>query len=216
MSDLSKFRNIHEGDPIILIGNGENLLLTPPEKFPYPSIGMNTIHLYENKVPDYYVTVDRRVHREFGEEIYEKFQGIPKFVPTPRLDAWQGNHFYRFRHLQGLLWPSNKASLWQDDITDVPIIYANVMHIAIKFAYYMGASVILIVGMEHKPKKAGHHFWGVDSKMSPDQPIQHWLEGYKILCQELKQRDVDVLNISEKTHVSEDIIPTDSWKNWME
>ena len=213
---ISDFKNKHKGKTILLVGNGSNLELTPPEKFSFPSIGMNTIHLYEGWMPDYYVTVDRRVYREFGDDVYKKYHNIPKFVPAPRLNAWKGENFHRFRSGQGgLLWPKNGRGLWQDDIEKEVMIYGNVMHVAIKLAYFMGAKKILIIGMEHEPHKSNAKFWGDDKGMSVDQPTKGWQDGYKILADELKKRKVKLLNISQNTHVADDIIPTENWEKFI-
>jgi len=212
---ISEFKNIHKGKTILLVGNGLNLHLTPPEKFDFPSIGMNTICEYEGWTPDYFVTVDRRVYREFGKAIEKKFADIPKFVPSPRLNMWRGENFYRFKNLQGQLYPKNKRNIWQDDIESHPVIYGNVMHVAIKLAHFMGAKKILIIGMEHEPKKSNAHFWGDDSGMSANQPTQGWQEGYRILCEELAKRKIKLINISQDTFVPDSIIPTDRWEKFI-
>ncbi|MBT6322560.1 MAG: hypothetical protein HOJ31_10290 [Anaerolineae bacterium] len=213
---ISKFRDIHKGKTILLVGNGSNLSLTPPENFDFPTIGMNTIHLYEGWSPDYFVTVDRRVMREFGEAIEKKFRDIPKFVPAPRLNQWHGENFYRFKNANtGFLWPKNRRSLWQDDIENEAIIYGNVMHVAIKLAYYMGAKKIIIIGMEHEPHRSNAKFWGEDKGMSIDQPTKFWQEGYRILSEVLQSKGVELLNISQDTFVPDSIIKTASWKRFI-
>jgi len=88
--DIAQFRNIHAGETCLLVGNGLNLHLTPPRWFDYPSFGMNTIHKYESWKPDYYAAVDVRMMQEYGSVVAEKFADIPKFVPSPNLDKWQG------------------------------------------------------------------------------------------------------------------------------
>lgn len=88
------------------------------------------------------------------------------------------------------------------------------MHVAIKLAYFMGAKKILIIGMEHKPHEANAHFWGDDSGMSIDQPTKGWQQGYKALCEGLEKHGVKMLNISQETFVSNDVIPTDDWKKY--
>lgn len=213
---FTEFKGKHKGKTMLLVGNGGNLELTPPEKFDYPSIGMNTIVEYEGWVPDYFTTVDRRVRREFGAKIDAKYAAIPKFLPHPRLLSWVASNNYFFKNRQGLLWPKTGGSLWQEDLENNPIIYGNCMHVAIKLAYYMGAKTILIVGMEHEPHHADRHFWGEDNGMSPDQPIKDWLDGYKILAENLARHKVELLNISEDTFVPADTIPQDSWENWKE
>lgn len=213
--DITKFKNIHKDETILLVGNGANLELTPPEDFNYPAIGMNTIHLYEGWMPDYYVTVDRRLMNEFGEAVYARFKDIPKFTPKPKLLRWRGDGFYRFKNRPGPLYPKGKENLWQDDIEHRPVIWGNVMHVAIKLAYFMGASTILIIGMEHKPKNAQKHFWGSDEKVSKDLPLKEIFEGYKQLVEGLKRHKVEIFNISEDTYVPKDVIPHDKAKNWI-
>ncbi len=213
--DINKFKNIHKGETILLVGNGENLHLTPPEDFDYPSIGMNTIHLYDRWMPDYYVAVDRRTMNEFGEAIYKKFENIPKFIPKPKLLRWRGKEFYRFKNRAGPLY-RNGENLWQEDIEHAEITWRNVMHVAIKLAYFMGAKTILIIGMQHKPHNAMAHFWGDDEKMTPDSvPINNIFKGYKQLVDGLHAHKVKIFNISEDTYVPENVIPRDKAKNWM-
>lgn len=213
--DITKFKDIHNGETILLVGNGANLHLTPPERFNYPSIGMNTIHLYENWLPDYYVAVDRRVWVEFGNEINSKFADIPKFLPKPKLLRWRGENIYRFSNRPGPIAPKGNENLWQEDIEHSQMTWCNVMHVAIKLAYFMGAQTILIIGMEHKKNNARQHFWGEDKRMPKNVPFKDIFKGYKQLVAGLHSHDINIFNISEDTHVPEDVIPIDSVKNWL-
>lgn len=215
MNTIEPFRGAHAGETMLLVGNGANLRLTPPEKFAYPSIGMNTIHLYEGWTPTYYVAVDRRLMREFGEAVYARFAEIPKFIPRPKLNRWRGRNFYRFRVQPGPLYNRRRGKLWQDDISSTDVTYTNVMHVAIKLAYFMGAQTILIVGMEHKPGNARAHFWGADEKIPPDAALTEIFDGYRQLAAALDQRGVKLLNISQDTYVPGDVIPQDAWESWL-
>ncbi len=164
MSDISQFKDAHVGETMLIVGNGKNVKETPPELFPYPSIGCNTIHLYEGWKPTYYTAVDNRVAKEFGADIVERFADVPKLVPD-RLRYWQEyyhtNHFYYFNIRPGVLWSLNDAAdLWQNDISTMT--YGNIIHVAIKLCWYMGAKKIIIIGMEHKPQNGRTHFWGAD------------------------------------------------------
>lgn len=217
MSNISSFRNVHKGGTILLVGNGENLRLTPPEYFDFPSIGMNTIHLYDGWIPSYYVTVDRRVMREFGNAVYAKFAHIPKFIPSPKLNKWKGENFFRFRSRPGpLLSPKERSQkIWQNDIANAELTYVNVMHVAIKLAYFMGAETILIIGMEHKSHNARGHFWGHDAGIkSADSNLPDIYAGYRQLCTGLAARGVKLINISKDTFVPENVIPRDDWRKW--
>lgn len=212
--DLAQFRGIHTGETCLLVGNGANLHLTPPEWFDYPSFGMNTIHLYENWKPTYYAAVDVRVMKEFGTDITTRFADIPKFIPSPNLDKWQGENFHRFFFRHGPLWRKGKERIWNPDALEQSIQFANVMHVAMQMAYYMGFTTLLIIGMQHKPSEADNHFWGIDKGMGTKNPLQNWLDGYEQLCSDMRARGVKVLNISEDTYVSETIIPRGNAREW--
>jgi len=215
-NSIADFKDIHKGETMLIVGNGENLKLTPPEWFDYPSIGVNEIHLYDGWKPTYYTCVDRNNKRDYGEKIASDFADIPKFIPSPRMDKWEGENFYYFRVASGPLWPNNRARMWceKDKIVLADMVYSNITHVAIKLAYFMGASTILIIGMQHRQHAMDRHFYGIGLGMSADHDTKDWFRGYKELCDELKKRSVTLLNISQDTYVPDSIIPTDDWENW--
>ena len=158
-------------------------------------------------MPNYYVTVDSRVMREFGAAIAEKYRAIPKFIPWPDLDAWQGENFVRFYHSPARVWPSDLGQ---------GIGYANVMHVAMQIAYFMGFTTLLLVGVHHKPNFARDHFWGVDDGMpGGEPPVERWMKAYQELTQGLAAKGVKVLNISEDTHVPENILTRGDWRDYV-
>lgn len=207
--ELADFHNLHAGETCLLVGNGPNLHLTPPEWFEYPSFGMNTCHLWAGEwVPDYYVTVDQRVMREFGEAVYKKYQHIPKFIPRPNLNAWQGENFYRFLHRPGQMCKAGYSPRDRDALTIDGISYRNVMQTALQIAWHMGFVTFLMIGVQHKPYKAQVHFWGTDHGM-PAQAQPDWFPAYKLLAEQM-----DLRNISPATYVPEDILPRDDWRKY--
>jgi hypothetical protein len=212
--DLAQFRNIHNGETCLLVGNGPNLQLTPPEWFNYPAFGMNTIHLYEGWTPTYYAAVDVRLTKEFGADVLNRFSDIPKFVPSPNLDKWQGANFHRFFYRHGPVWRKAYGRIWNPDALEKNIQYSSVMHVALQLAFYMGFTTILMIAVHHKPGGAKDHFWGRDAKTTIDEPLQSWLDGYEQLCRDMAMRGVRVLNISEDTYVSDNIIPRGNWREW--
>jgi hypothetical protein len=176
---------------------------------------MNTIHKYEGWTPTYYTAVDSRVWREFGNEINEKFADVPKFIPRPNLDGWQGQNFYRFYHRPGPLFPMNGKPMLYDRLMEQDgISYGNIMHVALQLAAWMGFTTILMIGVEHKPLKAQAHFWGCDHGMSAEPPVKQWLDGYEEIVKNLRDNGIGVLNISENTYVSSDILPRGDWREW--
>lgn len=207
---LLRFRNTHSGQTCLLVGNGRNLVQTPPEYFEYPSFGMNTIFRYQGWKPTYYVAVDSRVMREFGVEIADKYRDLPKFIPTPNLDQWQGENFYRWFHRPGPLFQRSNLPMPANLLTEPGITYGNVMHAAMQIAWFMGFTTMLIIGMEHG-KNPRAHFWGEDEGMNGAIPVEDWLAGYKILREGMGVR---MLNLSAHTFVPDEIIPQDNWYNW--
>jgi hypothetical protein len=208
---ITRFQNLHKGETCLLVGNGKNLYKTPPERFDYPSFGMNTICQYPDWKPTYYTAVDSRVMHEYGEQVNKRFSDIPKFLPTPNLDKWTGENIYRFYHRPGALWARNGKQLFPSLMTDDGINYGNVMHVAMQLAYYMGFTTMLIIGMEHEEGKAGDHFWGADHK-SYIPPVDEWKRGYKELREGM---GVKMLNISVDTFVPEDVVPKGDWERYV-
>jgi len=205
--ELRDFYNSRSG-ACLLVGNGANLRLTPPETFDLPAFGMNTIHKYEGWAPDYYVTVDNRVMREFGGGIVEKYRDIPKFIPWPDLDMWNGPNFHRFYHRAGPIW---REPLTADSMSTPGITYSNVMHAAIQIAVFIGFTKLLIIGMEHKNDGWRNHFWGRDDGMPSEPPQARWFSDYKTLVDRL---GVEIINISVDTFVPETIIPRGDWRQY--
>jgi hypothetical protein len=217
MTGFLHFHNLHAGQTALLVGNGPNLQLTPPERFNYPSFGMNTIHLYEGWKPTYYAAVDKRVWREFGEAIAEKYRDIPKFVPAPKLDSWQGENFYRFVTRSGSMIVPQKPPNAAVSMTNYGIAYSNVMNVAMQLAWYMGFTTLLMIGVQHRLGEMRQHFWGEDTGMSINSNIperrEAWMDSYRVLCDAMK--GVRVLNISRDTYVPDDVLPRGDWQDWI-
>lgn len=215
--DITHFHNLHKGETVLLVGNGPNLHLTPPFWFDYPAFGMNTIHLYETEgwIPDYYTAVDSRVMFEFGKAVAEKYKDVPKFVPYPNLDKWQGENFYRFYHRPGILWPENQWKIWPSGLlTENGITYGSCMHVAMQIAYYMGFTTMLMIGIKHQDRKGNDHFWGADHGMPADPPRDDWYKGYVDLVKGMAEQGVNVFNISPETCTPENILPRDDWRKY--
>ncbi len=216
MKSIEDYKDLHAGETALLVGNGENLRLTPPEWFDYPSFGLNTCHLWTGSWrPTYYTAVDGRVMREFSKAINDKLGDVTKFLPAPQLDKWKGENIVRFFHKQGSLWDVNKSGLWPSGIgKKAGLCYANVMHVALQLAYYMGFKTMIMIGVHHQPGKAQSHFWGYDSGARATPPMSTWLDGYKILVNGMAEEGVKVLNISDHTYVPESILPRSDWHEY--
>jgi hypothetical protein len=206
---MNKFYDIHKGETCLLVGNGPNLLDTPPEWFGFPSFGLNTIFYYEGWKPTYFVAVDEGVYETFGETVNEKYKGIPKFVSSPTLDCWQGEDVYHFQKVTGDIRLPSRENVFKS------LTYHNVMNAAMILAWHMGFTTMLIIGMEQKPGRGElkKHFWGTFEPQPESQVDTHWNIGNKNIIRAMGDR-VKVLNISPNTYVPEDVIPRDNWMKY--
>jgi len=212
---IEQFYKKHDGETALLVGNGPNLGLTPPEKFNYPSFGMNTIYNYKSWKPDYYVAVDEVFFDMFEQNVQEAFPDTPKFIPAEFIDRWSMSNMFPVTHrndgvfVRGDMLANKKESLTKG------VNWKNVMHLSIQLAWYMGFTTILMIGVQQKPGVGSlrEHFWGIEELTPVTQNDVHWNAGYKAFVSAMT--DIKVLNISEDTYVPEDVIPRDDWKKWV-
>ena len=201
--------------PVLIIGNGPSLAEIPDSFLKkYDSFGSNLIYKREDFTPTYYATVDSRVMREFQDEVMEAFSDIPKFLPTPNLDKWQGPNIYRFYHRPGPLWPHPLAgALYPRELMEEKgITYVTVTNVLMQIAFYMGFRTMLCVGLDNTPKR-GHHFYeGDDWKGQPD--METWSNSYGTLLHGFRFADpsTSILNLSTYTEVTS--LPQEDWEQW--
>jgi len=196
-----------------MVGNGENLLKTPPEWFNYPSFGLNTIFYYKDDwKPTYYVAVDACMYEGYGEMVKAIYPEIPKFIPSD-LGNWTGENFHYFKHHKGQTIIPGKPVTRKEALRD-GIGFTNSMTAAMQIALYMGFTTLLMIGVEQKPGYGNlvRHFWGDDPQMFPSQTDEHWNTGY--IDVQNSAPNVKVFNLSVDTYVDEDILPRDDWRNW--
>lgn len=214
---LEGFHNRHAGETCLIICNGPSLNEMPLDfLWRYPSFGCNTICEWTEFEPWYYVAVDDRVRREFGDRVLERFSMIPKFVPTPNLDSWIGPLFYRWFHRPGPLWPYAKQALWPSDMLSTDgITWSCVPHVMMQLAYFMGFTTILIVGMDHSDNYKDHA-WGKDAGMNdrkdPRKLWDKWEAGHMQLYKGFIENGVEMINITPGT--MERSLPKDDWRKW--
>jgi hypothetical protein len=203
----------HQGKTCLIVSNGPNLELTPPEKFDYPSIGVNRIYKYAGWKPTYFVGVDDRLWKEYGQEIMAAYPDVPKFLPSPDRDDIEGENLVRFQHYHssghyiGGHMPTQYEALTRQGIT-----YQRILGAAFQIAYYMGFTRMLVIGVQHKPGDENAHFFGDDPRGFAGQPLSHWFDEYRHWAHFGK---AEVLNISEDTYVPEDVIPRGNWHDWV-
>lgn len=211
--NIADFYNLHKGETCLIVGVGGNLKLTPPERFNYPSFGVNTIYHYEGWKPTYYVGVDERLQREDGKAISEKYKDVAKFIPYPDRDSWQGENFHRFYHRPGDLIIGGQSPNRPNGLVSPGLGYRKIMDAVLQIAWYMGFTTMLMIGVQHKPDDQKAHFWGQDVKSIDEPTFHYWFDGYQSIRRAMGE-SVRVLNISEDTYVPEDVLPRDDWKKW--
>lgn len=215
---LEGFHRYHQNETCLVVCNGPSLKELPVGFLEqYPSFGCNTIVQWGLFKPTYYVAVDHRVYREFGELVNDKYADIPKFIPRPNLDDWEGPLIYRWFHRPGALWPYAKIGLWPSNIlSDKGITYSCCPHVMMQLAYYMGFTTILIVGMDHSDNRK-EHAWGIDEDMPGLVENSHklwrkWEKGHKELCEGFAENGVSMINITPNTQ--EKVLPKGNWQEW--
>ena len=209
---LIDFHRRHDGETMLLVGNGPNLRETPPEYFDYPSIGMNTIFFYDGWKPDYYIAVDAGMYEEYFHLVMKAYPDIPKFCPSD-LTVWKGDDLLYFKPNRTTVTVPGLPASSQRALVD-GLGFANSMTAAMNMAIHMGAKTLLLIGVEQKPGYGNltPHFWGDDPQMPPGQTDEHWNNGYIGIRR--GNPGVRVLNISVNTYVPEDVLPRDDWRNW--
>ncbi len=210
---LSDFHNLHAGQTCVIVGVGPNLELTPPELFDYPSFGVNTLYKRAGDwKPTYFIGVDVELLNRDGGALVEKYADVPKFFPRPDFDELHGENIFRFAHRPGIdLFSGGKLANKKDALTHIGITYRRIMDAALQIAWHMGFTTILMIGVSHAPGGRKDHFWGV-AEYEPQKDFA-WEEiGYGECVRAMN--GVRVLNISEDTHVPENILPRGNWRDW--
>jgi hypothetical protein len=210
--NLADFHNKHAGQTCLIVGLGPNLHLTPPAWFNYPSFGVNTMYRYEGWNPTYFVGVDERLKLEDGAAIVQRYPDVPKFFPSPDWDDLQGENIYRFRHEhRGDLFVGGQSPADIKALTQWGITYRRIMEAVFQIAYWMGFRTMLMIGVQHKPDTRRELFWGTDEG-EPEQDFI-WEELGYIECRRALS-GARILNISEDTYVTEDVLPRGDYRNW--
>lgn len=205
--EIQEFYNRHKG-VCLVIGNGSCLNNVPMGFLrSYPSFGSNLIYNLGNFKPTYYAAVDDKIQRLYARQIADKLGDVPKFIPSPDRDDWQGENFYRFHHSALELWPDG----WQWDentLTSPGITWVTITHVLLQLAYFMGFETMLCVGLDNTPD--GRHFYGTDLTAG-GAPVDQWNDGYGTLAKAFAPRKV--INLSHPTKVT--TLLQEDWRKYV-
>lgn len=143
---LESLHDIYSGRPIVVVGNGPSLNNTPMDLFQgYPSIGMNKINLLFSTTswrPNFIITSNNIVAKQH----YREFLGLD----IPVILAWKCRHFMprRFRD-SFLFFNTSLDDIFSCRFDDFAGSSATVTYSALQLAYYLGASSIILLGIDH-------------------------------------------------------------------
>lgn len=151
-SALASLREKYSGQPMLVVGNGPSLNNTPLDRFVgIPSIGMNKIDLIYPRTqwrPSLVVCLNNVVAQQHQDNFVAS--DIPVFV------AWKARWLIRKQN-------RNKLSYFNTTISNR--FSSNALHgfgssatvtyIALQMAYWMGASPVILFGVDHSFKYIG-------------------------------------------------------------
>jgi len=144
--ELRKLKRAYVGMPLLVIGNGPSLNRTPLDRFDeIASIGMNKIDLIFEKTtwrPSMIVCTNSVVVRQH----YESFlsSSIPVWIAYKTRMSIPYSIRKRFNYFS--IRPSYDFS---DDLVRGVGAGETVTYAALQFAYYMGASPVILFGVDH-------------------------------------------------------------------
>lgn len=145
-AELEKWRNVFEGKPLLVIGNGPSLNETPLDSFlNVPSIGMNKIDLIYNRTnwrPSLVVCVNNLVVKQGWNNFLNS--DVPVYLSWKSRRFIPASHRNKFQYFLSL----NSNSFSQDIVAGIGSS-STVTYTALQFAYFTGANPIILFGVDH-------------------------------------------------------------------
>jgi len=136
---------------MLVVGNGPSLNQTPLDQFTHvPSIGMNKIDMLFNRTnwrPDLIVTVNSMVVKQHAESFLAS--------PIPCFISWKARWFAP-RNIRSKLkyFYQSAFEAFSKDVVEGVGSSVTVTYVALQFAYYMGASRVIVLGVDHSFSKS--------------------------------------------------------------
>lgn len=136
---LSKFKDIHEGEIGIVIGNGPSLKDCPRELLDkYISFGSNKIFLLDGFVPNYYTIIDEHMLHNCAPYLVDgKYKPDAMFIRRP----YPISGCY---HINCIVHAG-----WSYNINKAVVMGGTVTYASLQIAHYMGIRTALLVGVDH-------------------------------------------------------------------
>jgi len=144
--ELIALRNSQLDRPMLVVGNGPSLNLTPLDEFMHiPSIGMNKIDLIFNRTkwrPSLIMCINSIVASQHQNALASS--AVPVFL------AWKSRSFVKRRNRATLNYFNvNSSSEFSFDAVDGFGTGATVTYTALQMAFWMGANPVILLGIDH-------------------------------------------------------------------
>ena len=221
---IKQIKGVLKNKPILIVGNGPSLNHTPLEKFKnINSIGMNKIDLIFPRTswrPDYIVVSNGLVVKQHSKSLLQN--KISTFL------SWKTRWFIPLKYRKNLNFFLEKNSQnFNTDFSSGLGTTGTVTNIALQFAYYLEASPIIIVGVDHNFVHSGkpldyekvksfdqNHFdpnyfqkgkyWGIPDLILSEKGYRDSKEAFERSGKEIYDATVDgKLNIFKKISIEE-------------
>ena len=136
---LTKFKDIHEGEVGLIIGNGPSLADCPRELLEkYITFGANKIYLLEGFTPNYYTIIDEHMLHNCAPALQDgSYKPDAMFIrrPYPIPSCY---------HINTIVHPG-----WSYNINKAVVMGGTVTYANLQIAKYMGIKTALLVGCDH-------------------------------------------------------------------
>lgn len=148
---LGALKGRHQGQPMLVVGNGPSLNHTPLEDFAaLPAIGMNKIDLLFTRSawrPSMIVCANDAVVMQHRAQFTNS--DIPIWL------AWK-HRWYMPKHAKRLSYYLNrKGSIFRTDLENGVSIGDTVTFVALQLAFWTGADPVIIFGVDHTFQNVG-------------------------------------------------------------
>jgi hypothetical protein len=169
---MIEFKNKHQGERCVLMGNGPSLNDTDLSLLKNETtIGLNKIHLLFPKIdwqPTYITSYIREVVAQ-ARDAYMDLK-MPLFISQDGKDLVEDRKYPTYFY-----GPNRRFSFSMDPAKDVSVGF-TVTYVAMQLAFYMGFKKVILVGMDHNFKYEGEPSkWQVLEKECPG---RHFASNY--------------------------------------
>ncbi len=157
-----KYRNLHQGEPIIVIGNGPSLADVPVEWLnAHVTIGMNSFYKKEGLYVDYWA-LEGAGHLKTARERNERLKYADR-AGTIFVNRRFVQYFEHLPNVRSVDYLDYRGGKKTDFSFDPPIQHGtqntSVMFFCLQLAHYLGGDPTLIVGLDHRWVDGKWHFY---------------------------------------------------------